>query len=144
MNYEQRWAIILFHTIKNNSSFFLFKSSRQEAGTERLAEVRSRIRSWPTLSDLFLHSENEAGGPKRPFHQGNIGGFDLNIHQMELNIKVLFNSNKHDHLCSTTQHRLAQWEGVWLSRLPQQWYTIHTCWLLHFSTIDKKTGYLYI
>lgn len=63
---------------------------------------------------------------------------------MELNIKVLLNSNKHDHLCSTTQHRLAQWEGVWLSRWTQQWYTIHTCWLLYFLQSIKKTGYLYI
>lgn len=47
MNYEQRWAIILFHTIKNNSLFF--KSPRQEAGTERLVEVRF-IYGWPSVT----------------------------------------------------------------------------------------------
>lgn len=57
--------------------------------------------------------------------------------------KVLLNPNKHDHLCSTTQHRLAQWEGVWLSRWTQQWYTIHTCWLLHSLQSEKKAIYVY-
>lgn len=41
-------------------------------------------------------------------YQGNIGGFDFNFppNGTEKHLSTI-----HDHLCSKTQHNLAQWEG---------------------------------
>lgn len=103
------WAKVGNNSVLCHYKTHCYKSPRQEAGTKLVdAEghtlyVGRYIPSAHSTAKLCWRSYGA-------FHQGNIGGFDLNFHRMELNINVFWTI--HDHLCSKKEYTLDQWEGM--------------------------------
>lgn len=78
-----------FIPLKTTHCFLSHQDKKQEQRGWWRSGHRS-LHGWPSAPASTAKKTRLEGGPKGPFHQGNIGGFDLNIHQMELNNKKRF------------------------------------------------------
>lgn len=82
------WAKVGSNSDLRHYKTHVKKSPRQEAGTKKHVDAEVTPLKRVNNSPVFTPQQKLCWRSYGSFHQGNIGGFDLNFHQMELNINV--------------------------------------------------------